>query len=132
MGALLALKSDFDLNALQTEPAKIVARAFMDYGGYVVDNTAWDVYAIAIVWGPAGRVRDELLATWGFDFHMHDLNHPWSQDIKIIFFTTKKNGTGIGLSTVSRIIDNHKGMIKVESKEGQGTKFVVLFPRTQR
>jgi two-component system NtrC family sensor kinase len=47
------------------------------------------------------------------------------------FFTTKINGTGIGLSTVSRIIEKHKGMIKVESKEGQGTKFVVLFPLTQ-
>ncbi len=47
------------------------------------------------------------------------------------FFTTKKNGTGIGLSTVSRILENHKGMIQVESTDGKGTKFVVLFPLKQ-
>src|SRR5207302_312158 len=40
MGSLLAVKPDFAIGGLETEPGKIVARAFMDYGGYVVDS--WD------------------------------------------------------------------------------------------
>jgi hypothetical protein len=66
MGALLALKPDFDLDGLHREAAKIIARALMDYGGYVVDDTAWDVYAFATEWGPDGRVVDEFRQTWGF------------------------------------------------------------------
>ena len=45
MGALLAIHRDVDLDnnalALETEPARILARALQDYGGYVVDDTAW-------------------------------------------------------------------------------------------
>ena len=36
MGSLLALKPDFDIAALSTEPAQILAQALKDYGGYVV------------------------------------------------------------------------------------------------
>ncbi|CAM2946570.1 ATP-binding protein [Paenibacillus sediminis] len=41
------------------------------------------------------------------------------------FFTTKKEGTGIGLTGVSQIIRNHNGTINVDSIEGEGTKFVI-------
>ena len=44
------------------------------------------------------------------------------------FFTTKKSGTGIGLALVKRIIDMHNGMIAVESKEWEGTRFNIGFP----
>ena len=40
MGALLALLPNFDVNSLQTEPGRIIATAFINYGGYVVDDTA--------------------------------------------------------------------------------------------
>ncbi|MEZ5234328.1 MAG: hypothetical protein R2749_16715 [Acidimicrobiales bacterium] len=51
---------------LRTEPARILARALRDYGGYVVDDTGWDVHAIATEWSPDGRVIDEFASSWGF------------------------------------------------------------------
>ncbi len=44
------------------------------------------------------------------------------------FFTTKEvgKGTGLGLSVASKIIEEHRGRIKVESKVGEGTLFRVI------
>jgi len=44
------------------------------------------------------------------------------------FFTTKVQGMGLGLTVTKRIIEQHKGMIKVESQEGAGTTFFVELP----
>jgi two-component system sensor histidine kinase PilS (NtrC family) len=45
------------------------------------------------------------------------------------FFTTKKRGSGLGLSTVHRIVETHGGMLQVESVQGQGTTFRIDLPR---
>jgi signal transduction histidine kinase len=47
------------------------------------------------------------------------------------FFTTKENGTGLGLSIVHKIIENHKGLIKVDSEVGRGSTFSVFLPAEQ-
>jgi two-component system sensor histidine kinase PilS (NtrC family) len=46
------------------------------------------------------------------------------------FFTTKKEGSGLGLAAVHRIVDLHGGWIKVESQPQAGTRFVVCLPRS--
>jgi len=47
--------------------------------------------------------------------------------IFIPFFTTKKSGSGIGLSLCKQIMMLHKGNIQVQSFEGEGTVFVLNF-----
>ncbi len=44
------------------------------------------------------------------------------------FYTTRKNGIGLGLSNVVRVIEQHGGSIEVESKVNQGTIFRVVLP----
>lgn len=63
-----------------------------------------------------------------------DTGHGMSQELaeKVFdpFFTTKEvgKGTGIGLSVVQGIINNHDGYIFVDSKPEQGTTFHMYFP----
>ncbi len=47
--------------------------------------------------------------------------------IFIPFFSTKKSGSGIGLSLCKQIMMLHKGNIQVQSIEGQGTAFLMQF-----
>lgn len=51
-------------------------------------------------------------------------------NIFLPFFTTKKQGSGLGLAAVHRIVDLHGGWIKVESREREGSRFVVCLPRS--
>jgi PAS domain S-box-containing protein len=77
-------------------------------------------------------------------FHLNKTKHPCIEikikdsgmgiletDIKKIFqpfFSTKKNGIGMGLAVCERIIQNHDGTIQVESQYGKGTQFTVVLP----
>lgn len=45
-----------------------------------------------------------------------------------LYFTTKAEGSGIGLSVIQRIITEHGGIISVESKPGEGTTFRIKLP----
>jgi signal transduction histidine kinase len=44
------------------------------------------------------------------------------------FYTTKGEGTGLGLSLARRIIEDHQGRIDVTSAVGKGTTFAVVLP----
>lgn len=49
------------------------------------------------------------------------------EKIFIPFFSTKKNGSGIGLSLSKQIMRKHEGRISVKSKLGDGTEFILRF-----
>jgi two-component system nitrogen regulation sensor histidine kinase GlnL len=55
-----------------------------------------------------------------------DLENIWTP-----FFSRKATGTGLGLTICHKIVSEHRGMIKVESDPGHGTRFTVLLPLVQ-
>ena len=76
-------------------------------------------------------VRVQKARGWGVEYQVLDngcgMNAATQKNIFKQFFTTKgSEGTGIGLMITKKIIDEHKGVIEVESEEGAGSKFSVL------
>ena len=61
-----------------------------------------------------------------------DSGHGVTQDLKeklfLPYFSTKKRGTGLGLAIVSRIIEDHRGSIRVEENKPVGARFIVELP----
>ncbi|HDZ11002.1 MAG TPA: sensor histidine kinase [Bacteroidetes bacterium] len=54
-----------------------------------------------------------------------------SEDLNKIFrpfFTSKHQGTGLGLTIAWRIVAQHGGSVSVESELGKGTRFIIIFP----
>jgi signal transduction histidine kinase len=45
-----------------------------------------------------------------------------------LYYSTKKAGTGLGLSTTKRIVEEHDGTITVVSEKGRGTSFSIVLP----
>ena len=45
-----------------------------------------------------------------------------------LYWSTKKDGTGLGLPTVRRIVEEHDGTINVLSEKGRGTSFSIVLP----
>ena len=48
------------------------------------------------------------------------------------YYTTKANGTGLGMTMVYKIVKEFSGEIIVDSKEGEGTAFTITFPIPQK
>jgi signal transduction histidine kinase len=44
------------------------------------------------------------------------------------YFTLKPGGTGLGMALTKRIIEDHKGTIVIQSKEGEGTTVTIALP----
>jgi signal transduction histidine kinase len=76
------------------------------------------------------RVNVEVEAT---GFAVKDTGEGIRPDLMINlfapFFTTKASGTGLGLSTVRKIVDAHGWDIRVESSPAEGTAFRVFYRR---
>ncbi|HJU03935.1 MAG TPA: ATP-binding protein [Nitrospiraceae bacterium] len=48
------------------------------------------------------------------------------------YFTTKRSGTGLGLATVKKIVEEHQGQISIASGPGQGTALIIRLPMPPR
>jgi len=106
------------------------ARDAMPGGGklsFVADNVELDpAEAAKIPEGQAGEFVSLAVSDTGSGMPPEVLTKIFEP-----FFTTKGEGrgTGIGLSTVARIVKAHGGFLRVESEPGAGTTLEVLLPR---
>ena len=81
---------------------------------------------VAAITGTNGDVHEVLRITIrdnGEGIRSEDIPHVFDP-----FFTTKDYGTGLGLSVVHGIIQEHGGQIEVESELSKGTAFHILLP----
>jgi signal transduction histidine kinase len=78
-------------------------------------------------------VRTKRTPGWGVEYQVLDngcgMDAAIKKNIFKRFFSTKgSEGTGIGLMITKKIIDEHNGVIEVESQEGSGSKFFIKLP----
>jgi len=84
----------------------------MPEGGTIFISTCWEDNYLAI------SVKDE-----GSGIDAEDLPHIFDP-----FFTAKPQGSGLGLTTVNRIVRDHGGEVKVSSRPGAGTEIKLYIP----
>ena len=48
-----------------------------------------------------------------------------------VFFTTREGGTGLGLNIVSRIVEERRGKLTLDSEPGKGATFRIKLPATR-
>jgi PAS domain S-box-containing protein len=71
----------------------------------------------------------------GVELSIADTGIGMSQDVLAHalepFYTTKNDGSGLGLTIASRIVRDHNGEIRIESKEGEGTTIALRLPASE-
>lgn len=90
--------------------------AAMEAGGVLRLSTARDGDSVCLTVSDNGKGMDEKVKSKIFE----------------PYFTTRDNGTGLGLTLVYKIIKEHGGDIEVNSKEHQGTSFQIYLPLPQK
>jgi len=87
----------------------------MDQGGMLGVDSSLDK--------ESGRAKI-IVSDTGSGIKEEDLVHIFDP-----YFTTKQSGTGLGLAIVHRIIEAHKGEVRIESEPGKGTRVSVVLPQ---
>ncbi len=73
--------------------------------------------------GGSGNRLDIIVSDNGCGIETHQMSRIFDP-----FFSTKAEGTGLGLAVIYGLVRNHQGTINVSSKAGEGTTFTVSLP----
>ncbi len=126
------LVSDFsqNLNSCHFDP-DLIGRCLLNLVTNAIDACRTDSAGAA---DKTVTVRARKSRGWGVEYQVLDngcgMNSETRQKIFKQFFSTKgSEGTGIGLMITQKIVDEHNGMIRAESQEGAGSKFILKLPQ---
>lgn len=78
---------------------------------------------VDLSWDEVSQQAKVIISDTGVGIKKEDLVHVFDP-----YFTTKQSGTGLGLAIVHKIIESHKGEVRVESEAGRGTRVMVILP----
>lgn len=78
---------------------------------------------VRLVNRPQEKMVEAVLSDTGYGMSKEVLDKVFEP-----FWTTKSQGTGLGLPIVHRIIEGHNGLIDIESREGKGTTIKINLP----
>lgn len=104
-GLLVALLPTFNYNGLSTAPGRSIAWTLINYGAYIVDDTAWNDMAICTELSPnadgsINRVYTEFQSSWGYTFDQSSTSNAWFKDIQTIMqnlqVVTNNSASAIG------------------------------------
>ncbi len=104
----------------------------------LIHQVALNLLVNAVQLLPEGGLIDirMLPAREGYaGFAVHDNGPGMSKEVRTRifepFFTRREGGTGLGLTFVQRVVQEHHGRVTVESQVGQGTVFRVTLPTVE-
>lgn len=128
---LLAGQQSLAGNAIHSEvPADL--ELFADFDG--LKQVFFNLFTNALEMSPAGakircraETRDDAIAV-----HVEDLGAGLKVDPALCFtpfFSTKSNGTGLGLAVCRNILEAHSGSISLANRDGGGCRATVVIPR---
>jgi len=75
------------------------------------------------------REAEIIISDTGIGIPQDELQFIFEKFNKIETQAKKTKGSGLGLVTVKKIIDLHKGLIRVKSEENKGTTFIIKLPK---
>ncbi len=105
------------------EAIKRVLANLVDNAAEAVQDSMLREIAVTTSLAPDGQMVELIVADTG-----HGVTKEVKERLFLPYFSTKKRGTGLGLAIVSRIVEDHRGAIRVEENKPVGARFIVELP----
>jgi len=121
--ANLRLELAEGLRPVRTDPL-VLRRILENLIGNAIDSLAARAGSVTVSTGANGAAGVRItVADTGQGMTQEELNRAFDD-----FYTTKPGGTGLGLSIVRRLVLDASGALRVETKPGAGSRFIVELP----
>ena len=80
--------------------------------------------SVQLSWDENSQRTKIAISDTGVGIKKEDLVHIFDP-----YFTTRQSGTGLGLAIVHKIVESHRGEVRVESESGKGTTVTIFLPQ---